>query len=97
VREYEVTLVFNAKLEEEPRTQLIERVAGMLTHGEGEDDKPVAHHWGRRTLAYPINRQTEGYYVMYEAKLDPVRLAQMERDILYMDDVLRHLVVRKEA
>lgn len=97
MREYEVTFVLQPKLEESAQEELIERLTGMLTHGETEADKPVVTHWGQRNLAYPINDYKEGYYLFYEAKLDPGRLAQMERDLLYIDDVLRHLVVRKES
>lgn len=96
MREYEVTIILQPKLEESAQEELIERLTGMLTHGEEEGDKPVVHHWGKRNLAYAIEDQTEGYYLFCEAKLDPGRVTQMERDFLYIDDILRHLVVRKE-
>lgn len=97
MREYEVTVVLQSKLDEEARNQLLERITDWLTHGSEEADKPVAHHWGQRTLAYPIKNNTDGYYVLFEARLDPTRLNQMERDFLYEDDILRHLVVRKDS
>ncbi|MCI0395612.1 MAG: 30S ribosomal protein S6 [Chloroflexi bacterium] len=97
MREYEVTVVFKSGLEDDARKQLIERVTGWLTHGNDEADKPVVNHWGQRTLAYPIKKFTEGYYVFYEAKLDPARINDVERNMLYVDDILRHLVVRKES
>lgn len=96
MREYEVTVVLQSKLDEEARNQLLEKVSGWLTNGPEESDKPVAHHWGQRSLAYPIKNNNEGYYVMFEARLDPSRVGQMERDFLYEDNILRHLVVRKE-
>lgn len=96
MREYEVTVLLQPKLDDEAQNELVERITGMLTHGDEETDKPVAHHWGRRNLAYQIDDQKEAYYIHFEAKLEPGRVAQMERDILYMDDVLRHLVVKKE-
>ena len=96
MREYEVMLVINPNLEEEARNQLLERVSGWLTHGEGEEAKPQIHHWGMRHLAYPIKNNGEGYYALYEATLDPQRLGQLERDMLYVNDILRHMVVRKE-
>jgi small subunit ribosomal protein S6 len=97
MREYEVTVLLQPKLDDEAQNELLERITGLLTHGDEEADQPVAHHWGRRNLAYLINDQKEGYYVHFEAKLEPGRIAQMERDFIYMDDVLRHLVVRKES
>lgn len=97
MREYEVMLVINPNLEEEARNQLLERVSGWLTHGEGEEAKPKLQHWGMRHLAYPINNNAEGYYALYEATLDPRRVGQLERDMLYVNDILRHMVVRKEG
>jgi small subunit ribosomal protein S6 len=54
-----------------------------------------ANHWGVRQLAYPIKKFTEGYYVLYEAKIDPTRIKDIERSMQYNEDVLRYLVVRK--
>ena len=97
MREYEVTVLIQPKLDDEARDELIERLTGILTHGEEETDKPVVHQWGQRNLAYPINDHKVGYYVLFDSKLEPGRVAPIERDIQYMDDVLRHLVVRKDS
>lgn len=95
MRDYEVTIIIKPDLDEDARTQVIDRVTGWLSPGNAEDDKPLIDHWGQRTLAYPIRKYTEGYYVYYEAKIDPAALREIERSILYVDDILRHLVVRK--
>jgi small subunit ribosomal protein S6 len=97
VREYEVTVIFQTNLEDEARSALVERVSGWLTHGETEADKPVKNVWGRRRLAYPIRKNKEGYYILFDAKLDPERLTDIERNMQYTDDVLRYMIVRKEA
>lgn len=97
MREYEVTIIINTNLDDEARNKVIERVEGWLTSGEEGADKPAIHHWGQRQLAYPIKKQTDGYYVFYEAKLEPERMNNVEREILFVEDILRHLVVRKEA
>jgi small subunit ribosomal protein S6 len=96
VREYEVTVIFKAKLEDEARSALVERVSGWLTHSETDDDKPVQNVWGQRRLAYPILKNTEGYYILFDAKLDPQRLNDIERNMQYTEDVLRYMIVRKE-
>jgi small subunit ribosomal protein S6 len=97
VREYEVTIILKTNLDDETRNQLIERVEGWLTSGEDGENKPVMHHWGQRQLAYPLKDQRDGYYVHYEAKLEPQRMHEVEREILFIDDILRHLVVRKNS
>lgn len=96
MREYEVTVIFQAKLDDEARSTLVERVAGWLTHGETEEDKPVHNVWGQRRLAYPIKKNSEGYYILFDAKLDPTRLVDIERNMQYTDDILRYMFVRKE-
>ncbi len=96
MREYEVTIIINPNLDDGARNQLIERVEGWLTGGDGEN-KPAIHHWGQRSLAYPLKNQSEGYYVYYEANLEPQRMHEVEREILFVEDILRHLVVRKES
>ena len=96
MREYEVTVIIQPQLEEAERTQLIERLSNLLIPGPKEDGALVANHWGVRQLAYPIKKFTEGYYVLYEAKLDATRIKDIERSMQYNEDVLRYLVVRKE-
>lgn len=96
MRDYEVTIVIQPLLEEAERTELIERLSNLLVPGSKEDGALTANHWGVRQLAYPIRKFQEGYYVLYEAKLDPTRIKDIERSLQYNEDVLRYLVVRKD-
>jgi small subunit ribosomal protein S6 len=97
VREYEVTIIIQSQLEAEERNQLIERVSELLVPGAQEENKPTVNEWGMRRLAYPIMKQTEGYYVLYEGSPDPERIPEIERSMQYMEDILRYMVVRKES
>jgi small subunit ribosomal protein S6 len=96
VREYEVTIIIQSQLEDDERNKLIERISDLLAPGAKEEEKPTADEWGMRRLAYPIQKHTEGYYVLYEGALDPARIPEAERSMQYMEDVLRYMVVRKE-
>lgn len=95
MREYEVTVVIQPQLEEAERIPLIERLSNLLVPGSKEDGALTANHWGMRTLAYPIKKFQEGYYVLFEAQIDPTRIKEIERSMQYNEDVLRYLVVRK--
>lgn len=95
MREYEVTVVIQPQLEDTERNQLIERLSNLLVPGSKEDGALTANHWGMRNLAYPIKKFTEGYYVLFEAQIDPTRIKEIERSMQYNEDVLRYLVVRK--
>ncbi|MFQ5398397.1 MAG: 30S ribosomal protein S6 [Anaerolineae bacterium] len=96
MREYEVTIILQPQLDEEAREALIQRVGELLAPEAEEDAKPVVNHWGTRQLAYPIHKFTEGYYVLYETKIAPERVREIERNMQYTEDILRYLVVRKE-
>ena len=95
MRDYEVTVIVQPQLEETERNQLIERIAEILVPGKKEEDLTV-NHWGLRRLAYPIEKFEEGYYVFYEANIDPSSLTEIERTMRYIEDVLRYLVIRKD-
>ncbi|MEM7334295.1 MAG: 30S ribosomal protein S6 [Chloroflexota bacterium] len=98
MREYEVTIIIQPKLEEEPRNEIIERVTGWLVGGEVTDDnRPTTHHWGSRKMAYAIRNHKDGYYIHFEVNLDPQRIPDIERNMQYTEDLLRYLVVRKES
>jgi len=74
---------------------MIDRISDLLVPGSKEDGNLTANHWGVRQLAYPIRKFTEGYYVLYEAKIDPTRIKDIERSMQFNEDILRYLVVRK--
>lgn len=97
MREYEVTVILKPDLDDDARGEVLTRVEEWLTQGEEEADKPNVAHWGQRTLAYPIRKYTEGYYVFYEVSLNPTSISEIERNIIYVDEILRHLVVRKDS
>ena len=96
MREYEVTVVLKPDLDDETQAEVLARLEGWLTQGEGEDAAPTADHWGQRTLAYEIENYTEGYYISYLARMEPSTVGETERSILYVDEILRHLFVRKD-
>lgn len=95
MRDYEVTIVLQPQLEENERTALIDRITNLIAPDAAEGEKPEKHVWGMRRLAYSIQGFNEGYYILYEAKIDPARVREIERTLQFMDDVLRYLVVRK--
>jgi small subunit ribosomal protein S6 len=97
MREYEITLILQPGLEETPRNELLERILGWMTGGDENAPKPVVNYWGKRFMAYEILGHQEGYYVYYEATLDPAQIRELERNFQFNEDILRYLVVRKEA
>lgn len=96
MRDYELTIILQTTLEDSARDELIERVVGWITNNDDAAEKPVVNHWGKRYLAYPIKKNVEGYYVFFEAKIEPRNISEIERNMQYTDDILRYMFVRKE-
>ncbi|KAA3659929.1 MAG: 30S ribosomal protein S6 [Chloroflexi bacterium] len=98
MREYEVTIIIQPKLEESGRNELIEQVNAWLVGEEvTEENKPEVNHWGMRKMAYPIQKFAEGYYVHYSLNLDTTRVTDIERNFQYNENIIRYMVIRKEV
>ena len=90
---YEAMVVFSLKGEEETLRKLIEKFQGVIErHGTMTEE---VNEWGKRRLAYPINYETEGYYVLYTFQSDPTFPAELTRRLNLTDGVLRALVTTK--
>jgi len=76
---------------EEVKTQ-VDEISEIIKSLGGEFLK--ADIWGKRRLAYPINKQAEGYYALLDFKLDPSHIGEVDRLLKLRDSVLRHLIVR---
>jgi len=94
MREYELTFVIRPDMDDEGFAATTEKVAGYVKAAGGE----VTHTnlWGRRRLAYPIRRFAEGYYVFLLIQMDANGLSDLDRSLRLNEDVIRHLVVRKD-
>ena len=52
--------------------------------------------WGMKKLAYPIQKKTEGYYVVIEFKAQPTLPAELDRRLKISDNVIRHIIINKD-
>jgi small subunit ribosomal protein S6 len=94
VRRYELMLVFRPDAPDERLSAIIDRTTRQITAAGGQIVKVAP--WGRRRLAYPIDRQREGSYYIVVFEAPAPAIAEMERSLLITEEVLRHLVVRQE-
>lgn len=94
MRRYELMLVFRPDAPDERIGAIIDRTTRQITADGGQIVKVAP--WGRRRLAYPIDRQREGSYhiVIFEAPAESI--AELERSLLITEELLRHLVTRVE-
>ena len=94
MRRYELMLVLRPDVADDKAQAVIDRTTRQIVAAGGQIVKVAP--WGRRRLAYQIDRFREGSYhiVLFEAP--PDALAEMERTLQISEDVLRHLVTRDE-
>ncbi|MDR0831997.1 MAG: 30S ribosomal protein S6 [Bacillales bacterium] len=95
MRKYETMYVLKADLEEEARNKIIEDIHNILVTNGALNLAPS--EWGKRQLAYPINFEKYGYYVVtnFELEEGSVALKEFTRLLNINPNVLRHIVVNK--
>ncbi len=81
--------------DEEKVGSVIDRVTQVLADRGGE--VATVDRWGRRKLAYEIDRKSEGYYVVLAISADPEILGELDRLLTLADEVMRFKVVRTAA
>lgn len=89
---YETVAVFSLKEGEEKAKELVEKFKALI---EANGTMEAVDEWGQRKLAYPINYENDGYYVLYTYEADVAFPAEFERVLNITDGVLRHLVVAR--
>ncbi len=95
MNKYELAVVLNAKLEDEERAAAIEKVTGYITRFGGAVTK--VDEWGKKRLAYEIQKMKEGFYYFIQFDGDSVTPNELEAHIRIMEPVIRYLCVRQEA
>ena len=90
---YETVIVFSMKNGEESVTALVEKFNKLISENATIVNVDT---WGQRALAYPINDETVGYYVVVEFTSTPEFPAELDRIYKITDGVLRTLIVTKE-
>ena len=94
MNKYELALVLNAKVEDDVRTAALEKAKGYIARYGGTITN--VDEWGKKKLAYEIQKMREGYYYFIQFEADATCPAELERHVRIMDNVLRYLIVRPE-
>ena len=93
MRDYELVFIVHPDLEENAFNDVIENVRNWITDNGGQIVKTDI--WGKRELAYPIRKVNQGQYVLMETQLDPNSVVEIERNLRFLEPVLRYLFVAK--
>lgn len=92
MNKYEVLYVLRADLDEQVTADLVTKFNGVITSGGGTVDS--CDQWGKRRLAYIIDYQNEGYYVLARFTAESDVPSELERNFRITEGVLRFMVTR---
>ena len=95
MNKYELAVVLNVKLEDEERAAAIEKVKGYITRFGGTVTN--VDEWGKKRLAYEIQKAKEAYYYFIQFEGDAVCPNEVEAHVRILEPVIRYLIVKQEA
>lgn len=95
MNKYELAVVVSAKIEDDARAEIIEKVKDLIARVGG--NVTDVDEWGKRRFAYEIQKMKEGFYYFIHFEAESTVPAELEQRIRIMDHVLRYLCVRQDA
>ena len=95
MNKYELALVVNAKIDDEARAAVVEKAKDYIARYNGTVTE--VEEWGKKRLAYEIQKMREGYYYFIQFDGDSTTPNELESRIRIMEPVIRYLCVRQEA
>lgn len=95
MNKYELAVVVSAKIEDDARAEVIEKVKDLITRVGG--NVTDVDEWGKRRFAYEVQKMKEGFYYFIHFEAESTVPAELEQRIRIMDHVLRYLCVRQDA
>ena len=90
---YESVVVISTTLGEDGIKAMVEKISSLISQNGTLDS---VNEWGKRRLAYPINDETEGYYVLFNFTSVPSFPAELDRIYKITEGLLRTLIVAKD-
>jgi small subunit ribosomal protein S6 len=90
MRKYELVCILQADLDETAVNGTLDRVKGWVSDAGGSVDK--VDMWGKRRMAYIIHKQRDGQYVLFNITLPSKATAELERNLRFLEPVIRHML-----
>ena len=95
MNKYELAVVVSAKVEDDVRAGVIEKVKELIARFGG--NVTDVDEWGKKRLAYEIQKMKEAYYYFIHFESDSTVPAELESRMRIMENVIRFLCVKQEA
>ncbi|GAA2120114.1 30S ribosomal protein S6 [Actinomadura alba] len=95
MRRYELMVILDATVEERAVTPSLDQFLGVVKSDGGSVEKVDV--WGRRRLAYDIQKKSEGIYAVIDLTAEPATVKELDRQLNLNETILRTKVIRPEA
>jgi small subunit ribosomal protein S6 len=90
MRKYELVCVVHPDLDEAAFNGVIDKIKGWIAEAGGTIDK--VDIWGRRRLAYPIKKQREGQYVLFNTSMPNTASTALDQNLRFLEPVIRYMI-----
>ncbi len=94
MRTYELTFITHPELDKDALNEIIQRVQGWISEAGGKINK--VDLWGKKPMAYTIRKQKEGQYVHIQAEMPSKFAPELERNLRFVEAVMRFLLIVEE-
>lgn len=93
MKRYETIFILSPELDEENLKGCVEKFKGLI---EKSGTLESIDEWGKRKLAYPVNKLNEGYYTLINFSAEPTFIHELERIYKITEGVIKHIVIKKD-
>ncbi len=90
MRQYEIVIIANPDLDEESLNGIIEKVSGWVKDSGGEVEK--VDDWGKRRLAYRIQKLRDGHYYLITVQLAPSAVKEISANLKFVESIMRSMI-----
>ena len=94
MRNYEFVYIVSPEVEEENLESVTEKIGQLIANGGGQVLR--LDSWGRRRLAYPIQKFREGHYVVARIQLEPGAISELRRSLGLTEELIRYLLIKTD-
>ena len=94
MKKYELVFILDPKLDAQAQKKETGEIEKLITSFKGKIEKKEV--WGKKTLAYPIKKLTEGIYVKFDLNFPPENIKEWEKKIKLEEKIIRYLLIKVE-
>ncbi|MCA9382444.1 30S ribosomal protein S6 [Candidatus Dojkabacteria bacterium] len=94
MKKYELMIILKPLLPQDIRQKTEDKIKEILKEADGQILSSDV--WGKKHLAYPINKHEDGYYIVYKVELDESQMEMVEKEMHIITEILRYMFVIEE-